>query len=307
MEKALRIRSSFLAGCLFVGLLPAPAQSADLKPETVRGFDHYVQLLETRMDDDLRAGKFLYMDRLPSEKRVQIDAQIRRGDYYIEQLGMLENGWPVPVPSGLIHHWVGIEFIPGATYSQTIQILLDFDRQAEIYKPDVQQSKLLATDGYKSKVFLQYFKKSLVTAVLNASFDSEYRPLGNSRGEIRSYSTRIAEVQNPGKPEEKELPVGKDHGYLWRLNSYWTIEEKDGGVYVQIESVGLSRRVPPLLAWLINPIVRSLSRAVMANLLTGTRKAVIGNSAPMAQSNGEWGAEVSSVARFTRSECPKLD
>ena len=279
MRKAERIKSLFLLVCLVAGLFPLPANAAELKPATVRAYDHYVQLLEVRMDDDQRSGNFLYIDRLPGDTRAQIYEQIRRGDPYIQPLDIMENGLPVPIPSGLIHHWVGISFIPGASYSQTIKILLDFDKQAEIYKPDVQKSKLLERDGNESKVYLQYLKKSLVTVVLNANFDSKYLPLGESRGEIRSYSKHIAEVQNSGGPDEKELPAGMDHGYLWRLNSYWKLEEKDGGVYLQIESVALSRRVPALIAWLINPIVRNLSRAVIRNLLASTCKAVNSDAA----------------------------
>jgi hypothetical protein len=279
MRKAERIKSLLLLACLVAALFPPPAHAAELKPETVRAYDHYVHLLEMRMDEDQHSGNFLYIDRLQGDTRAQIYEQIRQGDPYIQPLVIKEKGLPVPIPSGLIHHWVGISFIPGATYSQTIKILLDFDKQAEIYKPDVQKSKLLERDGNRSKVYLQYLKKSLVTVVLDANFDSEYLPMGESRGEIRSYSTRIAEVQNSGEPDEKELPVGMDHGYLWRLNSYWRLEEKDGGVYLQIESVALSRRVPALIAWLINPIVRNLSRDVIRNLLASTCKAVNSDAA----------------------------
>jgi hypothetical protein len=275
MGKAARIKSFLLLACIVTAIFPPPAQAAELKPETIRAFDRYTQLLETRMADDLRGDNFLYIDSLPSDTRQQIYAQIRHGDPYIKQLAILENGLPASIPSGLIHHWVGIIFIPGATYSETLRVLLDFDKQAEIYKPDVQKSKLLETNGNTSKVYVQYIKKSLVTVVLNAYFTSEYLPYGNMRGEIRSHSTRITEVQNYGSPGEKELPVGQDRGYLWRLNSYWRIQEKDGGVYLQIESVALSRGIPALIAWLINPIVRNVSKSVMRNLLTGTCKAVI--------------------------------
>jgi hypothetical protein len=274
MRNAERIKNLLLLACLVAALFPPPAHAADLKPETVRAYDHYVHLLEMRMDEDLHNGNFLYIDRLPGDTRAQIYDQIRRGDPYIQPLDIMGDDSPVPIPSGLIHHWVGISFIPGATYPQTLKILLDFDKQAEIYKPEVQKSKLLERDGNKSKVYLQYLKKSLVTVVLNANFVSEYLPMGVSRGEIRSYSTHIAEVQNAGEPDERELPAGMDHGYLWRLNSYWKLEEKDGGVYLQIESVALSRRVPVLIAWLINPIVRNLSRAVIRNLLASTCRAV---------------------------------
>jgi len=90
----------------------------------------------------------------------------------------------------------------------------------------------------------------------------------------KSCSTRIAEVEDAGKPDEHELPVGNDHGYVWRLYSYWRIEEKDGGVYIQVESIGLSRTIPWAIAWFVNPLVQSIPRSVLSQLLESTRKAV---------------------------------
>jgi hypothetical protein len=100
---------------------------------------------------------------------------------------------------------------------------------------------------------------------------------GPTRALGQAYSTRIAEVENPDKPDERELPVGNDHGYLWRLDNYWRVEEKDGGTYLQVESVGLTRTVPAILAWLINPLVKNIPRAVLSNLLNATRRAVTGS------------------------------
>ncbi len=161
----------------------------------------------------------------------------------------------------------------------------------QIYKPDVQRSKLLETNGNRSKVYLQYLKKSLVTVVLNANFDSEYIPLNPTRGEIRSsFHPHRGSAGSWRRSPETELPVGKDHGYLWRLNSYWSLEEKDGGVYVQMESVALSRRIPAPIAWLIGPIVRNLSRAVVRGLLASTCKAV-NTSRPQARDSMASGAQ----------------
>jgi hypothetical protein len=97
---------------------------------------------------------------------------------------------------------------------------------------------------------------------------------GSSRFQTVSRSTRIAEVENPDSPNEHEKTVGNDHGYMWRLYTYWRIEEKDGGVYVQNESVSLSRTVPALLALVVNPLVKSIPRNVLIHLLTDTRNAV---------------------------------
>src|SRR5205807_798566 len=102
----------------------------------------------------------------------------------------------------------------------------------------------------------------------------QYTLLSATRAMSRSYSTRIAEVENAGKPNERELPVGNDHGYIWRLNNYWRIEEKDGGVYVQVGSVGLSRTIPWTVAWLVNPLIRSITKSALSSLLNATRLAV---------------------------------
>jgi hypothetical protein len=197
------IARSIFVSWILVGLSFLSLQAAELKPETIDAFDRYIRATELRMDDDLRNKDFFYEDRLPDDIRLRKHAQLKAGELNIEQLHTMESGSFIPIPSGLIHHWTGTAFIPGVTYAQVLNILLDYERQEEIYKPDVQRSKLLESDGIKSKIHLRFFKKSLVTAVLNADFNAEYRRLNNSRGEIRSYSTRIAEVRNPGAPNEE--------------------------------------------------------------------------------------------------------
>ena len=224
----------------------------ELKPDTSAAFDAYVRATETRMDDDLRQDHFLAVDDLPDARRQEAYAQLGRGQIYIRERHTLEDGKSIHVPGGLIHHCVGVVFVPGATLSQTVAVLQDYDNHEEIYKPDVRRSELLERDGNKSKIYLQFYHKSLVTVVLNANFDVVYTEFSGTRSMVKSRSTRIAEVANSGKPDEHELPVGQGHGYMWRLDTYWRVEEKDGGVYVQNETIALTRRVPAALAWLIN-------------------------------------------------------
>ena len=83
---------------------------------------------------------------------------------------------------------------------------------------------------------------------------------------------------NPGSTNEYERRDPDSHGYLWRFNNYWRIEEKDGGVYVQNESVTLSRTFPEVLAWLINPLIKNIPRNILLNLLTDTRENPVANS-----------------------------
>jgi len=263
-----------LAGWLLVGMLVVPAQAAELKPDTAAAFDRYILATEAQHADDLRSGYFLVIDRLPDGSRQETYAKLRQGHIYIEELHTKKDGRPIPIPGGLLHHWVGVIFIPGANLAQVRGVLQDYDNHKNIYKPDVRRSKLLERNGDESKVYLQFYRKSIFTVVINVNFDVHDTISGPTRALSQGYSTRIAEVENPDKSNEHELPVGNDHGYLWRLDNYWRVEEKDGGTYIQIESVALSRTIPAIFAWLINPLVKNIPRDVLSNLLNATRRAV---------------------------------
>ena len=115
----------------------------------------------------------------------------------------------------------------------------------------------------------------MVAVVLDTDYQVHYRPLAGHDWQSRSYSTRIVEIADAGGPREREQPPGQDHGYLWRLNSYWLLRERDHGVYVECEAVSLSRGVPAALAWLIDPIIRSLPKDALANTLRATRTEVL--------------------------------
>jgi len=251
-----------------------PATGAELRPETAAAFDRYVHATEERMAGDLSNGRFLAVDRLPDARRKQAYMQLRQGQLYIEQLHTKEGDRPIRVPRGLIHHWVGVGFIPGATLSQALAILQDYDNHKTTYKPDVRESKLLERNRNEFKVYLQLYQKSLVTVVVDVTLEVQYTFLGLTRATSKSYSKRIAEVVDVGKPSERELPVGNDHGYIWQLYSYWRIEVKDDGVYIEVESIGLSRTVPWEIAWLVTPLIRSIPKKVLSDLLDKTRIAV---------------------------------
>ena len=261
------------------GPLVPPAEGSELKAATLAAFDRYIRATEARMEDDLREGHFFFVDRLPDNRRHSIDAQLLQGMVDIQRLHTLEEGRTILIPNGMIHHWVGVIFIPNAKLPQVRAILEDYDEHEKFYKPDIRRSKLLDRNGNESKTYLQLYKKSLVTVVLNANFDITDTQVTSTRAQTKSYSTRIAEVVNQGKPDEHELPVGMDHGYMWRLYTYWRIEEKNGGVYLQVEVVALTRKFPPILGWLINPLVENIPKSTISALLIDTRKAVIERNA----------------------------
>jgi hypothetical protein len=273
-------RSSTAVFVFLLCLAALPAPAVELKKETAAAFDRYLAATDRRINAELRDGPFLFIDAFPQPRRAQAYAQLRGGEILIRQVSATEEGHPIEVPHGLIHDWVGILFIPHATLAETLALLRDYDRYRQIYHPDVRASRLLSQSDGDSKVFLQLYKKSLVTVAFNTDFDVHYEGLGVGRAFIRSDATRIAELQNAGQPGERELPPADSHGYFWRLCDRWRFEEKDGGVYAQLETVALSRSVPAIVAWLVNPLLRSIPRGALSSLLAATRAGVKAHPLP---------------------------
>src|SRR5712664_3022847 len=274
------MRNVMLAAFLaFAALPPESAGAAELKQETSEAFDHYIRVTEDRMAEELHDVRaFLWLDGFAEPQRDRLNVQLRQGEIIVERLETLEKEKRIRVPSGLIHHWVALGFIPGTTLQQVLALLQDYDHHEVIYKPDVPRSKLLVACGNCFKVYMRLHQKAVITAVFNGEFNVSYFPVDESRIYSRSYSTRIAEVENPDRSNEREKPIGKDRGFLWRLYRYWRFQEKDGGVYVQLESVALSRSVPALLAWVVNPLLKSIPREYLSRLLTSTRVALTNKS-----------------------------
>ena len=243
------------AGLLVAGLLSAAAQAAELRPETAQAFERYIRETETRLEPRTGpSGTFLWADELAERRE-----RVRAGQIMIESRG----GDTISVPGGLIHDWTGAVFIPGTTLERTLALVQDYDHSKDFYKPEVIDSRLIERSGNVFKVYLRLRKKKVITVILDSYYDVRYYPLDAARCHSRAYSTRIAEV-----------PPGEDHGFLWRLNSYWRFQERDGGMYVECEAISLTRDIPAGLAWLIEPIVKSLPQESLANTLLKTREAL---------------------------------
>jgi hypothetical protein len=247
--------------------IPAAALPASLQERTIQAFERYMQGAQARVDERLQGRKsFLWADESPQRRE-----QVRHGEVAVEPL---VNRGDTEVPGGLIHDWIGAVFVPGATLHQTLALVQDYDRHSQIYRPEVIASKTLSRDGNRFRIHLRLLKKKVITVVLNTEHEVEYFPLEGRRCHSRSHTTRIAEVDNPGEPGERELAPGAGHGFLWRLNTYWRFAERDGGVWIECQAVSLTRNVPTGLGWLIEPIIRGLPRESLANTLRATRAAV---------------------------------
>jgi len=250
--------------------------NVELKPETVQAFDRYVQLTEARIKGEVsQTEKFLYVDGLPPERRSQAMAALERGEIFMVRLQTLyASGQEMQAPNAIIHHWLGTVFVPGANLQQTIALMEDYNRHQDIYKPEVARSRLLSRQGNDFQIYYRLRKKKVITITLNTNHDIHYFQVDSRRWYSRSYSTRIAEVVDADTPNEREKPVGHDGGFLWRINSYWKFEEKDGGVYIECESISLTRDIPAGLGWLIKPFVTSIPKESLEMTMGSTRAAL---------------------------------
>ncbi|MEP7366365.1 MAG: hypothetical protein ABI972_24160 [Acidobacteriota bacterium] len=248
--------------------VPGAVVAADLKPETLHGFDEYIRRREHRLNEErLKAGssRFLWLDDSPQRRD-----RAKAGEVAIE--AAVQNN-PRSVPGGLIHDWAAGVFIPSVNLARVLGIVQDYDRHKQLYRPEVIDSKLIRRDGDHFSVYYRLMKKKVITAVLDTEHDVRYFSMGSGRIHSRSYSTKITEVESPGEAGEKELAAGDGHGFLWRLNSYWRFAERDGGVYVECEAVSLTRGIPFGLGWMIEPIIRDLPQESLEKSLGATRNA----------------------------------
>jgi len=273
-------RSALPLSLVFLAVLNTEKTSAsELKPRTVKAFQHYEDLTEARIRSELSTpGQFLYIDTLPPGQREEEIARLKTGQVYIRSLNTKDNGKKVEIPDGLAHQWLAVGFIPKARLEQVLQVTQDYAHHAEFFKPDVQRSELLGRDGEHFRVYFRFYRHAIVTAIYNTEFDIEFTQSDPARFYSFAKAARIAEVRNPGEKDERELPVGNDRGFLWRLDLYTRYVEADGGVYVQIEFLGLSRSVPAVFAWLVNPYIHSVPREYLTNYIGQLKKAVAGEA-----------------------------
>jgi len=245
-------------------LLAFDISTTRLEPQTVRAFDQYVKDREAEMQG---RGRFLWCDGaaacLSTVKREEVMVHARNPKGVHEVTG------------GLIHDWQGATFVPGAKLAKAMDLLRNYDGYKRVYAPEVIDSKLLSRQGERSRVYLRLRKKKVITVILNTEYDTVFERVDATHGRSRSLSTRIAEVEYAATQDEHELPPGLDHGFMWRLNSYWRFEERDGGVYIECEAISLSRGVPALLSSLMAPILRQLPRESLEKTLLATRRALM--------------------------------
>jgi hypothetical protein len=259
--------------CVAVSLLliilgPALSCAAELQPETLVAWNRYIEHAKTRMNSRLAAGShFLWVDEEPDRA-----PRVRGGKILVAPVN---GSGRTDVANGLIHDWIGAAFFADTTIEKVFATMDEYACYKDFYKPTVIDSTLLWRDGAESSFSMRWLKKALfVTAVMDADYKAYYLRRNEKSRYGFVWSTRIQDVINPGQPSELKLTPGTGSGFIWRLFSISRFEERDGGVYVELEVMALSRCVPSGLGWLVNPVVSRLSQSSLITSLSQTREAV---------------------------------
>ena len=154
----------------------------------------------------------------------------------------------------------------------------NFGAYPQHFAPQIVQAKILSPysgmipDRFTASMRVR--QKHVITVVMDTTYDVSFGRLDATHGYSISRSTRIDEISSPGTSKEKALSPGEEHGFLWRLNTYWSYEERDGGLYMQVESISLTRSIPAGLGWLVRPYVESVPRESLEFTLRATAQAL---------------------------------
>lgn len=261
-------RVPILAATLLLVSLPLTLEAEHLRPETLKAWDEYIQQANTRMKARLQPGSgFLWIDESPG--RLQV---IRSGEILVAPIG---EHTPKAVPNGLIHDWIAGVFLPDTTLADVLAVVRDYDRYPEFYKPYVMEVKPGSQEGDEDRFSMTLLNKSIFQrTALDNDYETAYFRLSPSRIYSVSRSTRVQEIDDLGRPSQHTMPVDTGNGYVWRLYSTSRMEERDGGVYVEMEAIALSRDIPGAFRWFVDPIVRRVSKDAMITTLKQTSDAV---------------------------------
>jgi hypothetical protein len=258
--------------CAVFLTLVSPTNAATLRQETVNVWEDYVQNANVQIQDRVKPGRhFLCVDESGGRA-----AKVRKGEVVVWAAGASS---PREIPSGLIHDWIGAVYIANTTLDQVLPIVRDYARYKDYFRPAVIDSKVVTLGDTEDSFSMILANKAPFRKIaLNSVYKSSQVRVDDARRYTVAQTTRVQEIAEYGSTSQHLLPEGEGTGVIWRLFSATRYEERDGGVYIEIEAIALSRDVPASLRWLVDPIIRRVARASLNTTLEETRDAVHSNS-----------------------------
>ncbi len=253
---------SILCGLLLFVAAPGPVV-AEPTPAAVSGFNSYVAGVESRLAQQYRSSD-AFLAPVAADR-------LRRGELIVEQITPSAKS---NLPGAMLYDWRGTAFVPGATAADFERLMKDFNAYPQRFAPQVLQARVLAQQGDRIQAVMRVRQKHVITVVMDTAYDVTFARLDAQHGYSISRSTQISEIDAAGTASERVLRSSQEHGFLWRLNTYWSYQQRDGGLYMQIESVSLTRSIPTGLGWLIGPFVESVPRESLEFTLRATCNAL---------------------------------
>jgi hypothetical protein len=249
-------------------LLATPNRGGAEEPSgaATAAYNNYLARLEGRLAVQHRSGA-AFVTGIDGSRQ----AQLRRGEFVVEQLNSPTGD---DLPGAMLHHWRGTAFVPGAHAASFEHLLRDFGAYPRVYAPQVVSARILAQQPERMQATMRVRQKHVLTVVLDTTYDVAFTHVDQSHGHSVSHGSRVTEIDNAGTAKERSLSAAEQHGFLWRIDTYWSWEERDGGLYIQIESVTLTRGIPHGLGWAIGPFVQSIPRESLEFTLRATATAL---------------------------------
>jgi hypothetical protein len=240
----------------------------ELDPQALAAWDGYLATIKTQMQARLTgAMPFLWIDQAPGRAQ-----RLKAGEIIVSPLARSN---PVPVSHGLLHHWIGAVFVPGATIQDLADVVSDYSAYNQIYRPTIVKAELLGSTAQEQTFSILWVQRVLfATEAFHTEFNSSYVPLNGDRGYRTFFTTSIQQIEHYGERDERKLPVDEGSGYVWRLATFVRFEQRDGGLYLEMEVLGLSRDLPRSLQLLLGPIISHIPREALAAKLGQTREAI---------------------------------
>jgi hypothetical protein len=219
-------------------VLAAPAAPAEEPtPAATAAYNNYLARLEGRLNVEHRsaAGFVAGLDN------AQLRARLRGGETVVEHLNAKADD---EQPGAMLHHWRGTAFVPGAHAAEFERLLRDYPVYPRVYAPQVVTARLLYQKGDWLQATLRVRQHHVLTVVLDTAYDVSFAHLDAAHGASTAHGTHVAEIADAGTAKERALSPREQQGFLWRIDTYWSWAEQDGGLYLQIESVTLTRGIP---------------------------------------------------------------
>ncbi len=235
------LRQCFITGVVLMNLVPLHAQAP---AAATQAFNNYAATVEKQLVDSaarpmtlnplLKSGQMLITDRTPA--------------------GLAAfNG-------ALFRHWQGEIYLPGAKAGDFLRLMKDYGNYPRIFPGEVERVTVNSASGGSYSITMRTRQQYVITVVMDSSFAIDFHEITPQQGFSISRSTAVREIDSPGTKSEHALDAAHEHGFLWRLNTYWSWRETDGGLYLRIETLSLSRAIPTGLGWAVGPFVDRVPR-----------------------------------------------